>query len=93
MIIVEFLSTWAPVLVSVLGILTTVILAIGSVKDALCQLAEERKTANAAAQDAIKSNTACQTDINRLTRDVELLLDQITRIKDFAEVSKNDQNK
>lgn len=92
MIIIEFLNTWAPVLVSVLGIATTVILAVNRVKDALVDLSKDRKAANTATENSIKANQALQAEYTRLAQDVELLLDQMTRIKDFAEVTRNDQN-
>lgn len=79
-IIVQYVSIWAPSLVAILGIVATIVGALKKVKDAVSTLKSDA---------TIKS---LGSEVHRLTQENEellkcykLLLDNITKIKDYTD--------
>lgn len=79
-LILTYVTMWAPALVAILGVVASVVFAIAKVKSAINDL---RKT------DDIANLT---TEINRLAaenkelrRTENLLLDELTKIENYAE--------
>ena len=78
-LILEQLMIWAPTVVSILGIVTTVILAINKCVDAIEALKKDStiKELNEKLQEEIREN-------KELKENVSLMLDKITQIKDYT---------
>ena len=76
--ILEQLMIWAPTVVSILGIVATVILAINKCVDAIETLKKDStiKELNEKLHEEIREN-------KELRENVSLMLDQITQIKDY----------
>ena len=82
-LIIQYAAIWAPALVAVLGTITTVILAINKCRDAI----HEWKTDDTMRD--IRANLAKVSKENEeLVRCNKLLLDEITKIKDYADKKK-----
>ena len=79
-IILEYVAIWAPSLVSVAGIVTTVLLAIRKTKNAAEALKNDVELANLAKEIKRLAN-----ENQELVRCNKLLLDNITKIKDYAD--------
>ena len=82
-IILEYAAIWAPSLVSVAGVITTVLLAIGKTKNAAEALKNDVELANLA-----KETQRLANENEELVRCNKLLLDNITNIKDYADQKK-----
>lgn len=82
-IIITLITTWGPALVAVLGVVSTVLVAIGKTKDAVESLKQDATFKSLAAdlQTAITQNET-------LREQNDLLLDEITKIKDYRENQK-----
>lgn len=82
-IIVEYASIWAPSLVAILGMVYTVIVAIGKTKDAFDQLKKDEtlKDLRAELKTSLKQNAELNEKYN-------LLLDELTKIKDYVKHKK-----
>lgn len=76
--IIQYVSIWAPSLVAILGIVASVIMAIAKVKDAIGEMKNTRDNLVVEVQELIAKN-------EELTHTNKLLLDQITRIKDYSD--------
>lgn len=84
-LIIEYVSIWAPSLVAILGVVATILTAISKTKDFI---------------NTIKADIdfkSLKEDLNRLSKENEelvrcnkLLLDQITKIKDYADNKKKE---
>lgn len=85
-IIVEYVSIWAPSLVAILGVVSTVLVAISKTKTALDALKKDEtiKQLEAKFTEQAKTN-------EELIRCNKLLLDQITKIKDYADNKKMEE--
>lgn len=79
-IILTYVSMWAPALVAILGIVASVIFAVGKVKTAITDL---RKTDDIANLTKELQNLAAEN--KELRHRENLLLDEITKIKNYAE--------
>lgn len=87
-IIVEYVSIWAPALVAILGILFTVIKAMNTVRIAIREFKADKTVSELSAKvDAVMSENQ---ELNRCNK---LLLDEITKIHDYVEVKKHEENK
>ena len=84
-IILEYAAIWAPSLVSVAGVITTVLLAIGKTKNAAEALKNDVELANLA-----KETKRLANENEELVRCNKLLLDNITKIKDYADQKKEE---
>lgn len=82
-IILEYTAIWAPSLVSVAGVITTVLLAIGKTKKAAEALKNDVEVAN-----LVKETQRLANENEELVRCNKLLLDNITKIKDYADQKK-----
>jgi cell division protein FtsB len=71
---------WAPALVAILGIVASVLFAVGKVKTAIAEL---RKTEDIANLTKELQNLAAEN--KELRHRESLLLDEITKIKNYAE--------
>ena len=82
-ILVEALAIWAPSLTAIVGVVYTVIAALSKTKAAWNELKESTdfKTLRSELETALKQN-------EELIHQNNLLLDQITKIKDYAEHKK-----
>ena len=79
-IILTYVSMWAPALVAILGIVASVIFAVGKVKTAITDL---RKTDDIA--NLTKELQGLAAENKELRHRENLLLDEITKIKNYAE--------
>lgn len=78
-IIVEYAAIWAPSLVAILGAIYTVLTAVKKAKEAIDELRRDEtlKDVRNELATAIKQNA-------ELNEKYDLLLDELTKIKDFA---------
>ena len=79
-IILTYVSMWAPALVAILGIVASVIFAVAKVKTAITDL---RKTDDIA--NLTKELQGLAAENKELRHRENLLLDEITKIKNYAE--------
>ena len=79
-LILTYVSMWAPALVAILGIVASVLFAIGKVKSAIAEL---RKTEDIANLTKELQNLAAEN--KELRHRENLLLDEITKIKNYAD--------
>ena len=87
-IIVEYVSIWAPALVAILGILFTVLKAMNEVRKAIHEFKADKTVSDLSGKvDAVISENQ---ELNRCNK---LLLDEITKIHDYVEVKKHEENK
>lgn len=87
-IIVEYVSIWAPAFVAILGILFTVIKAMNEVRKAIYEFKADKTVTDLSTKvDAVISENQ---ELNRCNK---LLLDEITKIHDYVEVKKHEENK
>lgn len=82
-IIVEYVAIWAPSLVAALSVVTTVLVALGKTKEAFEKLNKDETLKD------VKANlNKVAADNEELIRCNKLLLDEITKIKDYADTKK-----
>lgn len=79
-LILTYVSMWAPALVAILGVVASVIFAISKVKIAINDL---RKTEDIANLTKELQNLAAEN--KELRHRENLILDEITKIKNYAE--------
>lgn len=84
-IIMEYVSIWAPSLVSMLGIVITVLTALGKSKEAFDNLKADKTL-----DDLNNKLTKVISENEELIRCNKLLLDNITRIKNYADHKKEE---
>lgn len=84
-IIVEYVAIWAPSLVAILGIVSTVLVALSKTKEAFIKLNKD---------ETLKE---LKTEMKRLVSENEelvrcnkLLLDNYTKIKDYVDTKKKE---
>ena len=77
-IIIQYVSIWAPSLVAILGVVTSIITAIAKVNNVIKDVSNSRDTLANEVHQLISKN-------EELARTNKLLLDQITRVKDYAD--------
>lgn len=84
-IIVEYVAIWAPSLVAILGIVSTVLVALSKTKEAFSKLNKDEtlKELKADMKKLISEN-------EELVRCNKLLLDNYTKIKDYADTKKKE---
>lgn len=85
-IIISYAAIWAPSLVAILGVITTVMLALNKTKAAINEFKKEDilKDLAAQVQKQAKEN-------EELVRVNKLLLDKITHIKGYADSKSNEE--
>lgn len=84
-IIIQYASIWAPSLVAILGVITTILVALGKTKDAFDQLNRDETL-----KDVRKQLVSLAQENAELVRCNKLLLEQITKIKDYADQKKKE---
>ena len=84
-IFIEYLAIWAPSLVSILGVVTTIIIAINKVVTAYNNLNKDEtlKEIRNQLNESIRTN-------KELNEKYDLLLDQLTRIKNYSKNKKEE---
>ena len=82
-IIVDYIAIWAPSLVAILGMVVTIIGALSKAREAIKEFKNDEtlKEMNKKLSKVINEN-------EELVRCNKLLLEQITKIKDYADVKK-----
>ena len=83
--LIEMLIIWLPALVSILGIVGTVVSAFGKTKKAIAELKDSTEL-----KDATAEMKRLASENQELIRCNKLLLDQITRIKGYADTKKEE---
>ena len=85
-LIVSYASIWVPAIVAVFGVIITVVKCMTEVKNYVDQLKDDKDLRD------VKNNTAEIVKENReLMRQNKMLLDNITRIKDYTD-NKRDES-
>ena len=84
-IIIEHVSIWAPSLVAILGVVTTILVALAKTKEAFEKLNKD-ETLKEVKDRLIK----LANENAELSRCNKLLLDEITKIKDYADLKKGE---
>ena len=79
-VIVEYVAIWAPSLVAILGTITTVILAINKCRDAILDWKND-KTLHGVKNELVKISQ----ENEELVRCNKLLLEELTKIKGYAD--------
>ena len=79
-LILTYVSMWAPAVAAILGIVASVIFAVGKVKHAINEL---RKTDDIA--NLTKELQTLAAENKELRHRENLLLDEITKIKNYAD--------
>lgn len=84
-IIVEYVAIWAPSLVAILGIVSTVLVALSKTKEAFIKLNKDEtlKELKTEMKRLISEN-------EELVRCNKLLLDNYTKIKDYVDTKKKE---
>ena len=82
-IITEYLAIWAPSLVSILGIIVAIIPTVQKITDHLKALKEDKTLV-----DLSNKLEKLASDNKELVRCNKLLIDQLTKIKDYADQKK-----
>ena len=85
-IIVEYVSIWAPSLVAILGVVTTILVSLGKTKEAFAKLNKDEtlKAVNTKLTKVVNEN-------EELIRCNKLLLDELTKIKGYADAKKKEK--
>ena len=83
--LIEMLIIWLPALVSILGIVGTVVGSIAKTKSAIAELKDSTELREATAE---KKRLASENQ--ELIRNQKLLLDQITKIKGYSDAKKEE---
>ena len=84
-IIIEYASIWAPSLVAILGVITTILVALGKTKDAFAKLNKDETL-----KEINIKLTQVASENEELVRCNKLLLDEITKIKGYADTKKKE---
>lgn len=79
-ILIEYVSIWMPSVVSILGIVTTILVALNKTKEAWNKMKEDTDY-----KDVKAKLTAVANENSEIVRCNKLLLDEITKIKDYAD--------
>lgn len=84
-IIVEYVAIWAPSLVAILGVVSTVLVALSKTKEAFSKLNKDEtlKELKTEMKKLVSEN-------EELVRCNKLLLDNYTKIKDYADTKKKE---
>lgn len=85
-LIIEYVAIWAPSLVAVLGVVSTVLLAI-----AKCKEAAEKLKNDTTIKDMRAEFKQMASENAELTRTVKLLLDEKTKIRGYADAKKKEE--
>lgn len=83
--LIEMLIIWLPALVSILGIVGTVVGSIAKTKTAIAELKDSTEL-----RDATAEMKRLASENQELIRNQKLLLDQITKIKGYSDAKKEE---
>ena len=84
--ILSYIAIWSPALVAVLGVVTTVVLALGKLFKAIQDFKNDKSIA-----DLTTALDSLRRDNEELVRCNKLLLDQITKIKGYADTKQEEK--
>ena len=89
-IVLEYASIWAPSLIAIIGIATTVVGAYAKLRLAIVETkkASEELKSNETIKELKSEFKALAIKNEELTETNKLLLDQITKIKGYADLKK-----
>lgn len=79
-ILIQYITIWLPSLVAILGVVTSVIIALGKTKSAIAEFKKSDELANLTAE--VKR---LASENKELRHTENLLLDEITKIKNYVE--------
>lgn len=85
-IVLEYVSIWAPSLVAVLGVVVTILTALGKSKAAFDNLKADNTL-----KEVNEKLTKLAAENEELVRCNKLLLDNITKIQDYADNKKKEE--
>lgn len=85
-LIIEYVAIWAPSLVAILGMVSTVLLAI-----AKCKEAAEKLKNDTTIKDMKTQFQQMASENAELVRTNKLLLDEITKIRGYADAKKKEE--
>lgn len=85
-IVLEYVSIWMPSLVAIFGVVTTILVALGKTKDAWDKLKKDTDY-----KDVKDKLTNVASENQELIRCNKLLLDEITKIRNYADVKKKEE--
>lgn len=83
--ILSYASIWAPSIVAMLGVVVTILTALGRTKEAFDNLKKDETLKEV--KDELKKVASENEELIRCNK---LLLDQITKIKDYSEAKKKE---
>ena len=83
--LIEMIIIWLPALVSILGIVGTVLGALAKTKAAVAELKDSTEL-----KAAIAEMRRLSTENQELNRNYRLLLDEVTKIKGYADAIKKE---
>lgn len=83
--LIEMLIIWLPSLTAILGIVATIITSLGKTKKAIAELKDSTEL-----RDATKEMKRLAAENQELIHNQKLLLDQITKIKGYADAKKEE---
>lgn len=83
--LIEMLIIWLPALVSILGIVGTVVSSFAKTKKAIAELKDSTELREATAE-----MKRLASENQELIRNQKLLLDQITKIKGYSDAKKEE---
>lgn len=84
--ILSYIAIWSPALVAVLGVITTVVLALGKLFKAVQDFKNDKSMV-----DLTGALDTLRRENEELIRCNKLLLDQITKIKGYADIKQEEK--
>jgi hypothetical protein len=89
-IILEYASIWMPSLTAILGIVTTILLALSKIKTAIEDLkkTDVLQTLSEDLKKALNDNEALKQQNENIREQYDILIDEITKIKNYRESKK-----
>lgn len=89
-IILEYASIWMPSLTAILGIVTTILLALSKIKTAIEDLKKTDilQTLSEDLKKALNDNEALKQQNENIREQYDILIDEITKIKNYRESKK-----
>lgn len=89
-IILEYASIWMPSLTAILGIVTTILLALSKIKTAIEDLknTDILQTLSEDLKKALNDNESLKQQNENIKEQYDILIDEITKIKNYRESKK-----
>lgn len=89
-IILEHASIWVPSLTAILGIVTTILMALSKIKTAIEDFknTDVLQTLSEDLKKALNDNEALKQQNENIREQYDILIDEITKIKNYRESKK-----